>query len=250
MFRIVFVAGALMGAAVLHAAMPDVQQINCPGTFTGHLQDVCTDGEFLYWAHTVAIVKSDLTGKQVARVEVPEHNAGIAALDGLLYVAVCPLADLDHPKQDYPVQVWIYDAKTLALKEKKVLPQKDRAGSLAVTPNGFIVGCLRGKNLTKRQVRVHLYDRQFKYIESRIIECPRIINLGTEVIKYRDGHYWFAMYPDHVQELDEHFNTVASYKAQGQTGMIFDGQWYWYGVTWSKDGKHQSCIRRQAIPKK
>ena len=72
-------------------AMPDVDEIVLPGEYLGHLQDVCMDGSFIYWAHTQYIVKTDLRGNLVDSVEAEGHNAGCAVRNGRLYVAVCPL---------------------------------------------------------------------------------------------------------------------------------------------------------------
>ncbi|MBQ7190185.1 MAG: hypothetical protein IJR99_12285 [Kiritimatiellae bacterium] len=240
-----------LAASSLAGVMPDMTQVNCPGSYSGHLQDVCTDGTYLYWAHTVALIKTDLRGNEILKVSVPNHHAGIVELNGTLYVAVCPLSDMNAPQVDHPVEVWLYNAETLQPLEQKVLPQIDRAGSIALTPDGFLVGCLRDapRNvLTKRQIRIHRYDRQFNHLESRIIDCPFDISMGTEVIKYNNGHFWLAIYNGHVHELDENLNSVASYSSQGQTGMIFDGKWFWYGVTNSKNGLYTSYIKRVESP--
>ena len=48
-------------------AMPESDIIRLEGEYSpDHLQDVCRGGNFLSWAHTLQLVKTDLDGRVVA----------------------------------------------------------------------------------------------------------------------------------------------------------------------------------------
>ena len=76
-------AGATQGGGVIRLG----------GNYAGHLQDVWRDGNVLYWAHTLALVKTDLSGNVLAKTDVNEHHAGLEVRDGKVYVAVCDMQD-------------------------------------------------------------------------------------------------------------------------------------------------------------
>ena len=87
----VALAALFAGFALSGGTMPDVDEIRLAGDYSGHLQDVWRDGDALYWAHTTALIKTDLTGKIIAKADVNEHHAGLEVRDGKVYVAVCVL---------------------------------------------------------------------------------------------------------------------------------------------------------------
>ena len=62
--------------------------ILCDGGYEGHLQGVATDGTCLYWSFTVDLVKTDLEGRLLTAIEVPNHHGDLCVKDGVLYVEV------------------------------------------------------------------------------------------------------------------------------------------------------------------
>ena len=70
------------------ASGPDVERIKLEGDYFGHLQDVWWDGGTnLWWAHTRQLLRTDMTGKILAKADVSGHNAGLEVRDGRLYNA-------------------------------------------------------------------------------------------------------------------------------------------------------------------
>ena len=221
-------------------AMPDVDEIVLPGEYLGHLQDVCMDGSFIYWAHTQYIVKTDLRGNLVDSVETEGHNAGCAVRNGRLYVAVCPLVPPPGVQLDIApwtkrsrLQIDEYDAKTLTLVARHVMPANDRAGSLAILDDGtFVVGCLRPDDISKSQVRFHHVSADFKVLSTHVVDDMEI-PMGIETIKLIDGYLYMMCYYGPTLKVDpQTFAVVSRMKPMGgETGYIADGKWRWRGVT-------------------
>ena len=238
------------------ARMPDIDKVELEGEYSGHLQDVCRDrAGFLYWAHTSCILKTDTRGKVLVKAAVEGHNAGCEVKDGVLYVAVCLMQSKTGGKTtpECKVQVNEYDATTLALKSKHVLPINDRAGSLAILPDGsFVVGCLRPQDISPTQVRLHHLSRDFKLLKSVVLDNVAV-KLGIETIKYRDGELFLSMYKDNglLVVLDaETFTEKRRQAYNGTTGLLFDGRFAWCGQTRriAKSGRFESALVRCKAP--
>jgi len=236
--------------------MPDTDRIELEGDYAGHLQDVWWDGGTnIWWAHTRQILRTDLAGKVVARADVDGHNAGCEVRDGVLYVAVCSMQNKTGGKTtpECRLQVNEYDAATLALKTRHVLPVNDRAGSLAILPDGsFVVGCLRPQDISPSQVRLHRLSRDFQLVKTVVLDNVEV-KLGIETIKYRDGELFLSMYKGKGLLVVLDAETFAEKRRQtynGTTGLLFDGQFAWCGQTKksTKSGRFESAIVRCKAP--
>lgn len=201
-------------------------EIKLEGEYKGHLQDVWYDGEFIYWAHTHDLLKTDGAGHIVASAKVNGHNAGLQVQDGVVYVAVCKMQSETKGKTlpDCFVTINEYDVNTLELLRSNVLPINDRSGSLAILDDGsFFVGCLRPQDITPSQVRFHHISRDYRLIKSYVLDVGEV-KLGIEVIKNQpDGIYLF-MYrgQDNCIKLDKQsFKEVWRGRLAGSTGIIF-----------------------------
>lgn len=234
--------------------MPESGEIKLEGEYTpDHLQDVCRGGNFLYWAHTLQLVKTDLDGRIVAIADVNEHHAGLEVRDGKMYVAVCILPEKTGGKTlpDSRVTVNVYDADTLALIEEHVTDINDRSGSLCILEDGtFLVGCLRPQDITMTQVRFHHLDRDFRLIKTYVLDNVPV-RLGIETIKLHNGHYYLNHYFDGglCLKLDKDFREVARYRFDGTVGLIFDGDSVWTGYTsYNPDTKTWKSGLRRVVP--
>ena len=219
--------------------MPDVKEIVLPGEYPGHLQDCCWDGrEFIYWAHTWQIIKTDLRGNIVAKIDAEWHNAGCELKDGVLYVAVCPTAE-PHGGKILPwgpqsqLQVNEYDAQTLQFRKKHLLPVADRAGSLAVLKDGsFVVGCLRPGDITPSQVRFHHLSADLQLLSTHLLDHVKV-KMGIETIHLHDGILYMSCYGGPTLLVDPKTlkETGRVKSLGGEKGIIFDGEYRWIGVT-------------------
>ena len=261
--RKAMLAIAAMAAANLFAALPDVGEIVLQAKpDSGHLQDVCYDGgRFLYWAHTRALYKTDLSGNVVKMASVEDHHAGLEVKNGRLFVAVCPMQGKTKGKTTPECRLTVgeYDADTLALVKMHVTGINDRAGSLAILADGtFLVGCLRPQDILPSQVRFHHLDKDFNLIKSHVLDNVPV-KLGIEVIKRRGNDIFLDMYGvdkngrslgfDAVR-LGPDFREIARGRLGGAMGLVFDGDFAW--TAWSRKdaggNAFTSKIVRKQIP--
>ena len=230
-----FVALACAACASLRDPMPEDGEIRLEGEYRHHLQDVWRDGKFIYWAHTSQLIKTDMSGRILAKADVTEHHAGIEVRDGKVYVAVCTLQSKTGGKTLPEPRVTVngYDAEPLTLLEEHVTDVTDRAGSLAILDDGtFLVGCLRPPDITATQVRFHHLDKDFRLIKSYVLDDVPV-KLGIETIKLHGGFYYLNMYLHGglCLKLDQDFREVARYRLNGTYGLVFDGDEVWAGYT-------------------
>lgn len=223
-------------------------EIMLGGDYAGHLQDVWREGNCLYWAHTLALVKTDLSGNVLAKTDVDEHHAGLEVKDGKVYVAVCDMQNKTGGKTlpDSRVTVKVYDAETLKLLESHVTDINDRSGSLTILEDGtFLVGCLRPLDISETQVRFHHLDANYKLIKSYVLDNVPV-PLGIETIKRHNGCFYLNHYTKEALmlgqrtrkalciKLDKDFKEVARYEVNGTCGLVFDGDSIWVGATWQE----------------
>ena len=258
--RHTMLAIAATAAANLCAALPDVEEIVLQARpDSGHLQDVCYDGgRFLYWAHTRALYKTDLSGNVVKMASVDGHHAGLEVKNGRLFVAVCPMQSKTNGKTTPECRLTVgeYDADTLALVKMHVTGINDRAGSLAILADGtFLVGCLRPRDILPSQVRFHHLDRDFNLIKSHVLDNVPV-KLGIEILKRQGSDIYLNMYGvdkdkkplgfDAIR-LGADFRETARGRLGGSTGLVFDGEFVWTG--WTKldeaSGTYTSKIVRR-----
>ena len=237
------------------ALLPNVGAIKLGGDYAGHLQDVWFDGKALFWAHTLALVKTDLSGNVLTKADVDGHHAGLEVRDGKVFVAVCPM-QWETGGRTLPgsrVTVNVYDAETLAPLESHVTDINDRAGSLAILDDGtFLVGCLRPPDITGTQVRFHHLDGDFRLIRSHVLDNVPA-EFGIETIKRHGGCFYLCHYADAGSlcvKLDKDFREVARYNVDGACGLVFDGDNVWVGATWvdKNTGRWVSDLKRIAPP--
>ncbi len=60
--------------------------------FKGHVQGVCTDGTNIYWSMTYDLVKTDQSGRELARYSDKFHMGDLCWHDGRIYVGVNRMA--------------------------------------------------------------------------------------------------------------------------------------------------------------
>lgn len=233
--RFAGIVGVAFACIAALGAMPESGEIKLEGEYQYHLQDVWREGDYLYWTHTSQIVKTDLSGKIVAKADVGDHHAGVEVRDGKVYVAVC-VYQAKTGRKALPSSrmiVRVFDAGTLMQLEEHVTDINDRSGSLAILDDGtFLVGCLRPPDITKTQVRFHHLDKDFKLIKSYVLDNVPV-KLGIETIKRRGEFYYLSMYLDGglCLKLDKDFREVARYRLNGTYGLVFDGDKVWTAYT-------------------
>jgi len=174
----------------LQATMPS-QEIVCEGEYGGHLQGVATDDEFLYWSHTVQLVKTDLDGKLIHRIDVPSHHGDLTCHDGKLYIAV-ELGEFDQPAGRSDPWVYGYDVDDLSLLAKYSVPELVHgAGGIAYHDGRFIL--VGGLPEEVAEDYLFEYDQAFRFKKRHVLPSGRTRS-GIQTAAYCDGHWWFGCY--------------------------------------------------------
>jgi hypothetical protein len=98
------------------------ESVVCGGAWRAHCQGVATDSRHIYWSFTVALVKTDLKGNVVAKMEIPNgHMGDLCHKDGKLYVGVNNGRTAEGTRVGD--EVWVFDAATLSREAVHPTPQ-------------------------------------------------------------------------------------------------------------------------------
>ncbi len=179
-------AAAALPTAVL-AAVPD--EIICEGIYPGHLQGVATNGvDAIYWSFTTVVVKTDLQGKIIARVEGPTHHGDCCWAEGKLHVAWSN--QFNAPGADS--KVYIYDGETLALQRIVPVPEVTfGAGGMDYCDGHFFI--ISGLPKGYEENYVYEYDGEYKHIKTHVLPSG-YTNLGIQTACFHDDCWWFGCY--------------------------------------------------------
>ncbi|XOV69564.1 MAG: glycerophosphodiester phosphodiesterase [Verrucomicrobiota bacterium] len=195
--------------------------IECEGTYGGHLQGVATDGYFIFWSHTVQLVKTDLTGKVLNKIDVASHHGDLTYHDGKVFVAV-ELGSFNRPAGESDPWVYVYDAETLNRISRHPVPALVHGcGGIAYHDKKFIlVGGLPGHH---QKNYLFEYDEQFQFQARHDLPTSQT-RLGIQTAGYMDGHWWFGCYgsPDNpgLLKVDESFRLVGVSAADFSYGIV------------------------------
>ncbi len=186
MLSLTLIASALSGVP---AAPEWPFEVVCEGQYEYHLQGVATNGvDAIYWSFTTVLVKTDLEGKVLARVEGPSHHGDLCYANGRVYVAWSNF--FNKPGADG--QVWVYDADTLELLEKHSVPEATfGAGGMDYANGHFYV--IGGLPTEYTENYVFEYDEQFKHVKTHVIPSGHT-HLGIQTACFHDGRWWFGCY--------------------------------------------------------
>ena len=165
--------------------------IECEGIYGGHLQGVATDGRFIYWSHTVQLVKTDLTGKVMHRLDVASHHGDLTYHDGKVFVAV-ELGSFNRPPGESDPWVYVYDGASLEFITKHSVPELVHGcGGMAYHDGRFIlVGGLPGDH---QKNYLFEYNEAFKFQTRHDLPTGQT-RLGIQTAGYVDGYWWFGCY--------------------------------------------------------
>jgi len=191
MKRIVLAVAVLLAVSSVQAQ--DFRDVVCEGTYTHHLQGICTDQEAVYWSFTTTLVKTDRDGRVLKKVPVANHHGDLCFAAGKLYVAV-NLGKFNDPQGNADSWVYVYDAATLQEVARHAVPEAYHgAGGIGVR-NGhfFVVG---GLPTGVEENNVYEYDAAFHFQKRHIIQSGHT-HLGIQTAAFADNQWWFGCYGD------------------------------------------------------
>ena len=244
------IATVLLAAGGAVAQLPD--RIVCAGDYGGHLQGVATDGESIYWSFTVAVVKTDLTGKILASREAPSHQGDMCYKDGVVYVAVN--RGKFNTEARGVSQVTAYDAKTLEPMWTKPLPDMPHgAGGMTWKGDRFYI--IGGLPLKHEKNYVYEYTSDFKFVKRHDLDTG-FTWMGIQTAAYEDDTFYFGIYgskgdPSGVLACPGDLASYKRYTGAGSVGIIkLDGAYYLGGTGRDKVTKRNTghLVRQKTFP--
>ena len=244
------IASVLFAAGAAVAQLPD--RIVCAGDYGGHLQGVATDGESIYWSFTVAVVKTDLTGKILASREAPSHQGDMCYKDGVVYVAVN--RGKFNTETRGVSQVTAYDAKTLEPMWTKPLPDMPHgAGGMTWKVDRFYI--IGGLPLKHEKNYVYEYTSDFKFVKRHDLDTG-FTWMGIQTAAHEDDTFYFGIYgskgdPSGVLASPDDLSSYTRYTGAGSVGIIkLDGAYYLGGTGRDKKTKRNTghLVRQKVFP--
>jgi len=198
--------------------IPD--KIVCQGEYKGHLQGVCTDKKGnLFWSFTDVIVKTDLSGEIISRIELPSHQGDMTWHEGKVYVAVNHGKFNEEPGQ---ADSWIYilSDKDLKLLEKVKAPELVHGcGGMAWGDGKFIV--VGGLPETHDRNYLYEYSEDLEFVKRHLLESGQT-RKGIQTAEYFNGQWWFGTYDRDNSTLvaDKSYKLLERYQTDCSLGIV------------------------------
>jgi endonuclease/exonuclease/phosphatase family metal-dependent hydrolase len=199
---------------------PNETWIECDGVYGGHLQGIATDGNFIYWSHTIQLVKTDLSGNVLSKLEVANHHGDLTYHEGKVFVAV-ELGSFNRPAGESDPWVYVYDGENLAFLSKHQVPELVHGcGGIACHNGQFVlVGGLPGDH---QKNYLFEYDETFQFLNCNVLPTGQT-RLGIQTAGYMDDHWWLGCYgsPDNpgLLKVDKDFRLVGTSTADYSYGI-------------------------------
>ena len=193
--------------------------VTCAGQYPQHLQGIAGNGvDALYWSFTTVLVKTDLTGKALARVDVPTHHGDLCCADGRLYVAWSN--QFNKPGADS--KVYVYNADDLGLEKIVPVPEVTfGAGGLDCRDGRFFV--IGGLPPGVEENYVYEHDGDFRYLRTHVLPSG-YTNLGIQTACFHDAHWWFGCYTVEgrrgLLRADADLRLVGTYDVSPAIGLV------------------------------
>ncbi|MBR0458230.1 MAG: hypothetical protein IJJ26_03245 [Victivallales bacterium] len=174
----------------LNIAMLYARTIPCEGLYTGHLQGIATDGKHIFWSFTTTLVKTDMEGKLVKKVQVPRHSGDPCLLNGKLYIPV-NRGKFNKPKGASKDSIEVYDAETLELRKTVEIPECDHgAGAIGTFQNHI---WLTGGLPDDAPCNIILeFTEELEFVKRH--ECQGYTKMGIQTMKRMRGLWWCGVY--------------------------------------------------------
>lgn len=168
------------------------ETILCEGSYPMHLQGISTDKKLnLYWSFTNELVRTDLKGKVLNKVNVLNHHGDLCYQDGKIYVAV-NLGKFNRTAGEADSWVFVYDSANLKEIAHYPVPELVHgAGGISFNKGLFYV--VGGLPPDINENYIYTYDKNFKFIK-RIVVSSGYTRLGIQTIEHYKGQWWFGCY--------------------------------------------------------
>ncbi len=193
-------------------------KVHCDGAFQHHLQGICTDEKSIFWSFTTTLVKTDMDGKLLKQVPVPDHHGDLCFHDDKLYVAV-NLGKFNDPEGNADSWVYVYDAESLKeFARHETQEVIHGAGGIGYRNGHFLV--VGGLPDNVEENYVYEYDGDFKFLRKRIVNSGHT-HLGIQTATFAHDRWWFGCYgdPKILLVTDADFNLKGRYQIDCSLGI-------------------------------
>lgn len=192
--------------------------VTCAGTYEHHLQGICTDETSIYWSFTTTLVKTDMHGNLLKRVDVANHHGDACVHQGKLYVAV-NFGKFNDPQGNADSWVFVYNADTL--QEISRHPTQEvfhGAGGIGYRDGHFFV--VGGLPQGIAENYVYEYDADFQFQQRHVIRSGHT-HLGIQAATFAHDRWWFGCYgdPKILLVTDAAFNLQGRYPIDCSLGI-------------------------------
>jgi len=226
----------------------EAKPITCEGTYPHHLQGFDLDDKGIYWSFTTQLVKTDLEGKLLKKIPVPNHHGDLCVQNGRVYVAV-NLGRFNDAKGNADSWVYVYNADDLSLIAKHETPEVFHgAGGMSFYNGHFYV--IGGLPHEIDENYVYEYDNEFQFVKKHIINSDHT-HLGIQTATFANGKWWFGCYgsPKILLVTDTDFNLLGRHEFDCSLGIApaSTGQFYSAKDSYDKQKGHTGSIH-QVVP--
>jgi hypothetical protein len=196
------------------------KNVTCEGTYSKHLQGVCTDDkDSIFWCFTDVLVKTDAEGRVVKKIPVASHHGDLCYHDGKVYVAV-NLGQFNNPQGKADSWVYVYRADDLAKLARHKTPEVIYgAGGIAYHDRRFIV--IGGLPIGVEENYAYEYDDDFRFLKRHVIKSGYTL-MGIQTAAFSGRFWWFGCYgkPQVMLKTDESFRLMGKYVFDCSLGIV------------------------------
>ncbi len=210
MFELLWLSIWLLSQIAAAQDVLELEPVVCEGVYPHHLQGIATDGQAIYWSFTTTLVKTDRSGKLLAKVATANHHGDLCYHEGKLYVAV-NLGEFNNPRGNADSRVYVYDAASLRELARHRVPEVIYgAGGIGVAQGHFFV--VGGLPSDMPENYVYEYDADFRFIARRVIKSGHT-HLGIQTATFAHHRWWFGCYgvPPVLLVTDADFRLLGRY---------------------------------------
>jgi hypothetical protein len=212
----------ILGSILLFVGAADAAEfkpVECSGKYKQHLQGVCTSTDSIFWCFTTKLVKTDLTGKVLAQIDVGSHHGDLCYNKGNVYVAV-NFGKFNRADGDADSWVYVYRANDLSLAAKHPVPDVFHgAGGIAYHDGKFII--VGGLPPGIEENYAYEYDQNFKLVKKHVLQSGYTL-MGIQTAAFADGCWWFGCYgkPQTLLKADESLQKVERFEFDCSVGIV------------------------------